>query len=229
MNMDMKKLCMGLLLGLCYAGVVRAQEIEVVRPPESRVTTDVPGDYGMDVMTLRWEELLRANIVDAIRFYDYSNSAGYVIDDERAYTLFSSQTFLPGLMMARRSGGSMSFRLNDRLNVSAGAYALKYRYAFGGTYNDGVMHAAADYRLLSWLTVGAYGQYSTLSKRNAGKGSILMSPLVPASAFGVQGTAMFNEAIGVQGAVGKELNPFNGKWQTVFGIAPVINFNALFK
>jgi hypothetical protein len=220
---------MGLLLGLCCAGVVRAQEIKVVQPPENRVIMDVPGDYRSDVMNMKWEGLLRANIVDAIRFHEYSNATGYEIDDERVYALFSSQTFLPGLMMTRKSGGSMLFRLNDRLSVSAGAYALKYRYAFGGTFNDGVVYAAADYRLLSWLAVGAYGQYSAFSKRNVEKGSILMSPLVPASAVGVRGTAMFNEVIGVQGAVGKELNPYNGRWQTVYGITPVINFNALFR
>jgi hypothetical protein len=208
---------------------VRAQEIKVDKPPEKRVTMDIPVDYRLDVENMKWEELLRANIVSAIRYQDYSNAMGYMLDDGRWYTLFNSQDFLPGLMTMRKAGGVMSFRPNSRLNVNAGVYALKYRYNFGSTYNDGVVHAAMNYRMLSWLTVGVYGRYSAFSKHNAVENSILMSPLVPASAVGVSGTAMFNEVIGVQGAVGKEFNPYNGKWQTVYGVAPVINFNALFK
>jgi len=150
-------------------------------------------------------------------------------DTGHSYTLFSRQTVLPGLMTIRDAGGSMDFRLSDRFNLTVGSYALKYQSNFGNVYNDGVAFMSAGYELLPWLTVGAYGQYSIFSGYNAQNGSLLLSPLVPATSFGTYGIVMFNEYIGVQGWAGKEFNPFTGKWKPVYGAAPVINFNALFK
>jgi hypothetical protein len=225
----MKKFGLSLLLVLCGMAAVEAQEVKIERPQVNEVSMDVPKDYRPDDIKMKWDEQMRANLLTAIKYHNYHRAYGYATDAGQSYTLYNSQTVLPGLMALREAGGSMLFDISNRLSLGAGIYALKYDYNFGGIYNDAVMHVAADYDVAPWLTVGAYGQYAAFARRNAGNGSILMSPMVPSSAYGVRGTAMFNEVIGVQGSVGRELNPFTGKWRPVYGIAPVINVNALFK
>jgi len=225
----MKKFGLSLWFLLCGMAAVQAQEVKIEMPPENKVAMDIPNNYQIYEINAKWDEQMRANLLTAIKFQNYRRAYEHEIDPGQSYTLYNSQTVLPALMTLREVGGSMRFDINNRLSLSSGIYAVKYDYNFGGIYNDAVIHAAADYSIASWLTVGAFGEYAAFSHQNAVNGSILMSPMVPVSTYGVRGTAMFNEFFGVQGSVGRELNPFTGKWRPVYGIAPVINVNALFK
>ncbi|MDR1780376.1 MAG: hypothetical protein LBR50_06570 [Tannerella sp.] len=223
-------------MAVCIAALVfsvltaSAQSEITVEKPVSDVKPafDIPTDYSQDLINLRWNELISSNILNEIRYAEYYNSYFGTIDSERAYTLYSSQNLVPGIMLRRDAGGNMLFQLNDRFILTTGAYALQYR-TLQGVYNDAVATMSVDYSPANWLTIGAWGQYSAFSRYNAMHGSMVMDPFVPSSAFGVSGTAMFNDAIGVQGIVGRQINPVTGKWKTVYGISPVINFNKLFK
>ncbi|MDR1407840.1 MAG: hypothetical protein LBJ23_07330 [Tannerella sp.] len=225
----MKRLLMCLWFALCGVAVVHAQEIKINRPLENSVRMSIPEDYRQDAVMLEWEKQFRANILEAIAYETYFRSDSYEMGDEQSYALFNSRYVYPGVMMMHEAGGSMRFTRSNRFDLHMGAYAVKYNLFTGNTYLDAVFYLSTDYRLQPWLTVGVHGQHSMLSNRNAMKESMLPSPFVPVSGFGVHGTAMFNDVVGVQGAVGKEWDPYSGKWRTVYGIAPVINFNALFK
>jgi hypothetical protein len=217
-------------MGLCLSAALRAQETGVDRRPDSAVRIDISRDYRRDVLSLKWNELIQANILNSVRYENYYRAVDYAIDDDQSYTFFSSREVYPGLMTAREAGGGLFVPLNDRLRISAGVYALRYDFNFSGRpYYDGVIHVSADYDVTSWLTVGAHGQHAAFASENARRGAILPSPFVPVSGFGVHGTAMFNESFGIHGAIGREFDPQGHRWRPVYGIAPVINLNSLFK
>lgn len=220
-------MCLLLLSSCCLHGFT--QEIINELPKNNQIELNIPNNYQLDAVYLGWDYQLRANTLNEFKLWNYQKMFQKEADEQLSFTVFSNSNIAPGLMMTRSVGADIQYLIGNNLIINAGAYAMKYNYNFGNTFTDAVVHTDANYILLPWLAVGAYGQYSALARYNAQHGSILMAPMVPTSNFGVTTTTMFTPAVGLQGAVGKELDPFTGQWKTVYGIAPVVNFNALFK
>lgn len=166
----------------------------------------------------------------SIKFNGYNKMYTRPIYEKLYYSIYGNLDIAPGLYSMQTAGGEIAAQINRSFLVNFGAYGLKYDYNFGHQpYYDAVLHLDASYKVLPWLIVGAYGQYASFSRYNAKHGSILHSPMIPYSGYGVHATTMFTEVFGIQGTAGRELNPINGKWQPVYGISPVINLNKFFK
>ncbi|MDR1676366.1 MAG: hypothetical protein LBR86_07865 [Tannerella sp.] len=225
------KRILSVLFLLAYAGIADAQEVTPA-VPDSPKKADTADDMQLRIAELKPDDRSNAGIhlLPAYRDYARIYEGAFSTNDRLSYRLYGTENILPGLMFIQRQGADLSLPVNEALSIHAGGYLMKYGYNFGyRPYYSGVLHLRADYRLTPWLTVGAYGQYVPLEQYNARQGSMLPSPFVPASSFGVTGTAMFNRTFGVNGTLGKEYDPRNGQWRTVYGIAPVINLNSLFK
>lgn len=227
----MKKVFIYLLL---LTGVIRgyAQELKTEIQTDSHLKKlEVSEDLNLDVPKLEWDEQVKNDPLKSLKFEGFSNRYTIHSADEKIYySLYGNLTILPGLSTSQMAGGEINTQINKSFLVNFGAYGLKYDHNFNyRTYYDAIFHVDASYRILPWLIVSAYGQYSAFSKQNAERGSLLPSPMVPRSSYGVHAVTMFNEAFGIQGGVGKEFNPFNGRWESVYGVSPVINFNKLFK
>ena len=169
-----------------------------------------------------------------LKFDGYNKMYTHSIDDALYYSLYGKLDIAPGLYTSQTAGAEIGMKINRSFLVNYGAYGMKYSNNFGGNigqgpFNEVVLHVDASYKVMPWLILGAYGQYAAFSRYNAKRGSILHSPMVPYSGYGVHATTMFTEVFGIQGSVGREYNPFNRQWQPVYGISPVINLNGLFK
>lgn len=226
----MKKGYIYLLLSFSVL-TISAQEIKTDIGTENDIKRmEISEDLNFELPELKWDEQVKNDPFKSLKFEGFNKMYTHSVDDALYYSLYGNLTVAPGLYTSQTAGGEIAAQINRSFLVNFGAYGLKYDYNFAPQpYYDAVLHLNASYKVLPWLTVGAYGQYAAFSKYNAKHGSILPSPMVPRSAYGVHATTMFNEVIGIQGSVGKELNPFNGRWESVYGIAPVINLNRLFK
>ncbi|MDR1102705.1 MAG: hypothetical protein LBL42_03005 [Tannerella sp.] len=220
----MKKVLTVLFMLAC-AGSVYAQEVVPAAPDSSREKTNPAGDTQLHVTDLKPDSRTTPEIhFPPVRDYARIYEGAFSTAVNSSYYLYRTDEVMPGLMFSQRLDAGLSLPVNEALSINAGVYAMKYLFNFGpGPQYTGGVHLQADYRLAPWLTVGAYGQYV------AGQKSMLPPPFVPQSVVGVTGTAMFNRTFGVTGAVGKAFDPWTGRWRPVYGIAPVINLNSLFK
>ena len=129
-----------------------------------------------------------------------------------------------------KAGGGVQAHINESFLLQSGFYAMRYTHNFGHRpYYDGISFLMTSYQVNSWFTLGAYGRYSMGASHNAQHGSMLSSPFVPHTGYGVSATTMFNDIFGFYGTVGREFNPFEGKWRTVYDVSPIINLGKLFK
>ncbi|GEM_PF-4732099 len=96
--------------------------------------------------------------------------------------------------------------------------------------SDIVFYGNASINPVSWLTVGAYGQYSVMSVQNFKKhGFVLPAPMMPYTSFGVNSRIMFNETFGIEGGFGGQFDPVRRKWEPTYSIGPSFNFNRIRK
>lgn len=226
----MQKTYIILLFLLCTFSTY-AQEVKSV--PEMRDTIpklEISDGLNMTLPNFQLELDTRNDPFKPIKFDGYNKIYTHSIGDELYYSLYGNLNIAPGLYTSQTAGAEIGMQINRSFLVNFGAYGLKYDYNFGREpYYDAVLHLDASYKVLPWLIVGAYGQYASFSRYNAKHGSILHTPMIPYSGYGVHATTMFTEVFGIQGTAGRELNPINGKWQQVYGISPVINLNKFFK
>lgn len=188
----------------------------------------------LEIPTLGLELDTRNDPLKPLKFDGYNKIFTRSIDNGLYYSLYGKLDIAPGLYTSQTAGGEIAAQINRAFLVNFGAYGMKYSHNFGGNigsgpFNEAVLYADASYKVLPWLIVGAYGQYAAFSRYNAKHGSILHSPMIPYSGYGVHATTMFTEVFGVQSTVGREFNPINRQWQPIYGISPVINLNGLFK
>jgi hypothetical protein len=184
----------------------------------------------LEIPNLGLELDTRNDPLKPLKFDGYNKMFTRPIYDKLNYSLYGRLDIAPGLYTSQTAGGEIAAQINRAFLVNFGAYGMKYDYNFGRQpYYDAVLYVDASYKVLPWLILGAYGQYAAFSEYNAKHGSILHSPMIPYSGYGVHATTMFTEVFGIQGAVGREFNPINRQWQPVYGISPVINLNGLFK
>lgn len=226
----MKKVSIYLLLFFSVL-TVTAQEIKTEIGVENEIKKlEISEDLNFDLPKLKWDEQVKNDPLRALKFEGFNKMYTHSTDDALYYSLYGNLTIAPGLYTSQTAGGEIAAQINRSFLVNFGVYGLKYDYNFAPQpYYDAVLHLDASYKVLPWLTVGAYGQYAAFSRYNAKHGSMLPSPMVPYSGYGVYATTMFSEVFGIQSTVGREYNPFERKWQPVYGISPVINLNGLFK
>lgn len=191
------------------------------RKREIKMTLDLPDT--------RWESS-RYPLLSTMNLSDYLNVASYTADQKLRLLLYNDREVAPGVSDVYKAGGGVQARINESFLVQSGFYAMRYTHNFGyRPYYDGVGYLMASYQVNTWLTVGAYGRYSMGADYNARHGSMLPSPFVPNTGYGISATTMFNEIFGLYGTVGREFDPFEGKWKTVYDVSPVINLYKLFK
>lgn len=194
---------------------------EMERKREIKMTLDLPAD--------RWESS-RYPLLSTMNLSDYLNVTSYPVDQKLRLLLYNSRELSPGMSDVYKAGGAVQAHINESFLLQSGFYAMRYTHNFGHRpYYDGVSYLMASYQVNSWLTVGAYGRYSLGANYNAQHGSMLLSPFVPQTGYGVSATAMFNKIFGIYGTVCREFDPFEGKWKTVYDISPVIDLYKLFK
>lgn len=226
----MKKLyfywCFCILSSMTYA-----QEDLKKTPLENPASLEMKEKMRMklDLPDFRWESP-RYRIMNTMEINDFLNIRSYPVNEKTRLRIYNSGLVLPGLMSKYKAGGEIGVRINESFLLQSGLYAMKYDQNFGyRPYYDAVTYVNASYRINSWLSLGAYGRYSAGEKYNATHGSLMLSPFVPHSGYGISATTMFNDVIGLQGVIGREFNPFKGKWETTYDIFPIIDFNKLFK
>lgn len=151
----------------------------------------------------------------------FYNEKIQVLNPYMFYSIVGSSEVWPGITTINNASYNINYARNGFL-LTAGTDLWKYDN-IGRSFVDATFHADASYQLLSWLTVGAYGQYSLLSVQNVQHGSALPSYMVPRTGFGGYARAMFTPMFGIEGSVGREFNPFNRKWEPTYGFGPVIN------
>lgn len=220
--------------GLCVLffsvfGCVFAQEDVTKLKLQNSTIENKQREMRMDVSGMD-ADAYRHSILSTMKYSDYMDEKITTVDEDFRYKLFNSGEFSPGLMSTRKAGGEVGWQINQAFNLRTGLYAMQYDYNFGWRpYYDAVPYVNLSYKVNSWLTLGAYGQYSVGAEYNVKHGSILPAGFVPRTAYGISATAMFNKIFGVYGSAGKEFDPFSGQWRNVYELFPVINFNALFK
>lgn len=228
----MRKLYFYLFFSISFS-VIYAQE--ELKKPSLKIKS--PVSLGMeqkmrmkiDLPDMRWESS-KYRLLSTMNITDYLNSYSFTVNEKSRIRLYNSSEFLPGLAGIRKAGGEVEFRINESFLLQGGMYAMKYDYNFGyRPYYDAVTYMNASYRVNSRLVLGIYGRYSAAEQYNMRHGSIMTSPFVPHSGYGVSATTMFNEVIGIQGVIGREFNPWEGKWETIYDVYPVIDFSKLFK
>lgn len=230
----MKKGYVYLLLLLCVVTASAQENNTKIESENNTNQLEISDDLNLELPKLKLEELIQSDTLRPFKFARFNNKIyTHSIDDALSYSLYRNEEIAPGLYTSIQAGGEMGIQINQSFLVNFGAYGMKYTHNFSnftdGPFNDAVLYLSASYQIFPWLNVGAYGQYSAFSSRNARHGSMLHSPMVPYSGYGVHSTTMFTEVFGIQSIVGQEYNPFNQKWQPVYGISPVINLNKLFK
>lgn len=194
---------------------------EMERKSEIKMTLDLPDD--------QWESS-RYPLLSTMNLSDYLNVTSYPVDQKLRFLLYNSRELSPGVSDVYKAGGGVQAHINESFLLQSGFYAMRYTHNFGyRPYYDGVGYLMASYQVNTWLTVGAYGRYSMGADYNARHGSMLPSPFVPNTGYGISATTMFNEIFGLYGTVGREFDPFEGKWKTVYDVSPVINLYKLFK
>ncbi|MDO4702374.1 hypothetical protein [Tannerella sp.] len=177
----------------------------------------------------RWESSYY-DLLSTMNIADYLNVRSYPVDQKVRFLLYNKRELSPGVSDVYKAGGAVQAHINESFLLQSGFYAMRYTHNFGHRpYYDGVSYLMASYQVSSWLTVGAYGRYSMGADYNARHGSMLPSPFVPHTGYGISATTMFNEIFGLYGTVGREFDPFEGKWKTVYDVSPVINLYKLFK
>jgi len=211
--------------------VVSAQENNTkIELEDNTKKLEISDDLNLELPKLNWDEQVKNDPLRPLKFEGFNKIYTHSVDEKLFYSLYGNLSIAPGLYTSQTAGGNIAVQINQSFLVNFGAYGLKYDHNFGfRPYYDAILHLNTSYQIFPWLTVGAYGQYAAFSRYNAQHGSMLHSPMVPYSGYGVHATTMFTEVFGIQGTVGQEYNPFNGKWQSVYGISPVINLNGLFK
>lgn len=112
-----------------------------------------------------------------------------------------------------------------RFGYTLGSSLWKYDdHNLPNRYRDIAFNMDISYMPLNWLTIGAYGQYAVLSAKNAKKGAILPTPMIPYSNFGGYSKIMFNSTFGIYGGIGMQYNPMLKKWETTYGFGPTFDF-----
>jgi hypothetical protein len=217
---------LSILFLLACTGVAGAQE--VAPAPDNKEKSGAAGDMQLRITEseLRLDDRANAGLHVLPVYRDYARiyEGVFSTNDRLSYKLYHTEEVSPGLMFIQHQGAGLSFWASEALSIRADGALMKYGHNFGyKPYYGGLFRFQADYQAAPWLTVGVYGQ------RVLAEQSMLPAPFVPANGVGLTGTAMFNRTFGVSGALGKEYNPRDGKWHTVYGIAPVINLNSLFK
>lgn len=234
----MQKIYTAIFTLLCCICHTYAQEVQLgTKSKDTIPQMEISDGLNLNMPNFQWEQQIK---IKNDPFYSLKKINGYndmythSVDDVLYYSLYSDLHVAPGLYTTQTAGAGIGVQINRSFLVNFGAYGMKHSHNFGGNigagpFNEAVLYIDASYKVLPWLIVGAYGQYAALSIRNAERGSILPSPIIPYSAYGIHATTMFTETFGIQGLVGKEFNPIQGKWQPVYGIAPVINLDNFFK
>ena len=194
---------------------------EMERKREIKMTLDLPAD--------RWESS-RYPLLSTMNLSDYLNVTSYPVDRKLRLFLYNRRELSPGVSDVYKAGGAIQAHINESFLLQSGFYAMRYTHNFGyRPYYDGISFLMTSYQVNSWFTLGAYGRYSMGASHNAQHGSMLSSPFVPHTGYGVSATTMFNDIFGFYGTVGREFNPFEGKWRTVYDVSPIINLGKLFK
>ena len=227
--MKIKWIC--LLLVLSLSSVYAQDNVDKLglKEPAKSETVDEPLKMNLKMPDFRWEAW-KYNMLQTSHRVDYNDIITTPIEESLYYSLYSSWEVAPGMFNIRQAGGEIGMRINKSFLINTGLYAMKYDFNFGTRpYYDGVAYLSVSYNINSWLSIGAYGQYSAGEKYNARHNAMLPTPFVPHSAYGISATTMFNKTFGLQGGVGKEFDPFTGQWHFNYGVAPVINLNTLFK
>lgn len=226
----MKKVCIYLLFFFSVFAV-SAQEIKTEIEEKNEIQKlEISDDLNLELPKLNWDEQVKNDPFRSLKHEGFNKLNIHSVNDALYFSLYGNLTIAPGLYTSQTAGGEIAAQINRSFLVNFGAYGMKYDHNFARQpYYDAVIHLNASYQILPWLNVGAYGQYAAFSVYNAKHGSMLPSPMVPYSGYGVHATTMFTEVFGIHGAIGREYNPFQRQWQPVYGISPVINLNKLFK
>lgn len=149
---------------------------------------------------------------------DYSYSAFYRLSDQAFLTTLSTQDAYPTLGAIRVMNARFGYQPTSWLQMSGGPYVSKYN-VHGAHYNDIGVGGNMKFLLNDRFRVNVYGQYSAFGQRN-NTGSPVVG-VYPQSYY--SGTVEFKitEKFGVEAGMVRELNPFNGKWETRPVISPV--------
>lgn len=194
---------------------------EMEKEREIKMTLDLPAD--------RWESS-HYRLLSTMNLSDDFHVTSYPVDRKLRLFLYNRRELSPGVSDVYKAGGGVQAHINESFLLQSGFYAMRYTHNFGyRPYYDGISFLMTSYQVNSWFTLGAYGRYSMGASHNAQHGSMLSSPFVPHTGYGVSATTMFNDIFGFYGTVGREFNPFEGKWRTVYDVSPIINLGKLFK
>ena len=200
---------------------------------KSVVTIDTVSTRGLGVdmisprMDAESKWLLFENYYSRTRF-DYQTPPIYFnqyvggINPNLYYSISGANEYWPGITVINNA----SFNLHsvyDRLIFTVGTDLWRYDN-LGRPFTDVTFHGDVAYEVLPWLTLGAYGQYSLFSKQNVKDGSALHMPMIPFTGYGVHSKVMFNSTFGIEGGVGRQFNPIKNKWESTYGVGPVIEF-----
>ena len=134
------------------------------------------------------------------------------------YYYGSTTTTFPGMTSLHIKSAGFNYNAGD-FSFSTGANVWAYS-SYGSPYYDLSMSVSADYALVSWLSVGAYANYSMFAAQNAQAGSMIYAPFVPTSSYGVNVNVKLNRRVSVGGSVGQQLNPHTMRWETVYFFSP---------
>jgi hypothetical protein len=226
----MKKMYVLLFLFFC-AFAASAQDTGT----ESGIKNDIGKlemyeDFKPELPRLNWDDQVKNDPFRLLKQERFNKFDIHSVDDAFYYSFYGNLTIAPGLYTAQTAGAGIAAQINRSFLVNFGAYGMKYDFNWGHQpYYDAVLHVDASFKVLPWLIAGDYGQFSALSRYNAKQGSMLPSPMIPYSGYGVHATTMFTDIFGIHGSVEKVYDPFNNQWKPVYGISPVINLNKLFK
>lgn len=125
-----------------------------------------------------------------------------------------------GITTIRKVSAGLSYEYKD-LYITASAGLYKYDY-LKKSYDDISISATILYQVNRNVEIGGYGNYSVLSKYNSKKGTMLPSNMVPYTSYGVYGKVFFTKYLGIEGTIGKEYNPYSGRWEQTHSVGPSI-------
>lgn len=129
----------------------------------------------------------------------------------------------PGITTINSAIFDLSYEI-DLFSFNAGTTFWK----MDGTrqpFNDISFYANAAFNPTPWLTIGAYGQYSVMSKDNFRKHRFVLPPeMIPYTSYGISSKVMFNSNFGIEGSLGRQFNPMKNRWEPTYSIGPSIDF-----
>lgn len=155
---------------------------------------------------------------------DYNQYDIFLLTPDSYLNTYSTFNTYPTIGTFIEAGGSYTYRLSERLDITGGLYATKYSMPsfVHGLQLDAGINAALGFRINERLRIRLIGQYSLYGQQNSTRG--YLTPLAPQSYYGAIMELKVTDWLEVHGGMERIFDPIRGKWKTIPVVYPVINF-----